>query len=290
MPNYKTHSIHIDKCSDYIDSRIQLDKEDLKVFSFGPDTLVFTDPLTFNNQHNTKTSLFFLKLIKKIKETSSLDNKEIISFLYGQLSHFIVDLTFHPYIYYVTNNLKNNNFINSHLQYELWLDNYFMNKYKIDNKNYYKKDKIDNNDLKHIIDDIYFNVYKCVLASKKYNIGINIIKSLENNLRNNETVNYICNNLNIGDIKYSNEYSILEEFLNNDRNTWLDPITGEENIISINEIWNTSISRYIETIEDVNAYLYDDKELKNRFILSNLSYDTSLPCETKKEFIYAKKY
>ena len=48
MPTYKTHAIHITKCNDYIDKRIDLDLEDLKAFSFGPDSLVFTDPITFN--------------------------------------------------------------------------------------------------------------------------------------------------------------------------------------------------------------------------------------------------
>ena len=99
MPTYKTHAIHIAKCNNYIDKRINLDLEDLKTFAIGPDSLVFTDPIAFNLQHNKDSRFFFRYLMNEIKQQHELDNPELISFLYGQLSHFILDTTFHPYIY-----------------------------------------------------------------------------------------------------------------------------------------------------------------------------------------------
>ena len=47
---------------------------------------------------------------------------------------------------------------------------------------------------------------------------------------------------------------------------------------------------FIETIEEVNKHLYDDKPLDSEILLSNLSYDTALDSQIKKKFIYTKKY
>ena len=289
MPSYKTHSIHIDKCMPYIDKRIDLNNEDLKVFSFGPDTLVLSDYFVFNMQHNNGCKYFFLYLIQTIKNNHELDNNELISFLYGQISHYILDTSFHPYIYYITENIKRNNIINGHLQLELLLDKYIMNKYNINNKNYFKKKKIDNIKTRKIIDELYQKVYNVPLASLKYDIGINLFKTFEEN-RFNNNLNSLYNTLSANEISYSYDNDLFNNYLNQQRELWLNPITGENHYESIQEIWNNSVMLFIETIEEVNKHLYDDKPLDSEILLSNLSYDTALDSQIKKKFIYTKKY
>ena len=289
MPNYKTHSIHIDKTSDYIDSRIELDKEDLKIHSFGPDALMLTDNATFNNQHSKNSRYFFECLLNNIKTEHMQDNKDIISFLYGQLSHFIVDTTFHPYIYYLTENMKSKGIINAHAQFELWLDSYFMKKYGLLSKEYYSKTNTKDKKARQIIDRVYTYIYKCILASHKYDVGINGLLLFENNVRSNKQLAEFCKSTIIGDVEYDDSSSI-KPYLNKNRDIWMDPLTGEEHIESIDELWNTSVSNFIETIEDVNSYLYDDKPLNNRFIESNLSYDTGQNSDIQKKLIYSKRY
>ncbi len=289
MPNYKTHSIHIDKTSKFIDSRIELDKEDLKVFSFGPDSLLFTDYNTFETQHNKNAKYFFECLINNIKTEKAYDNKEIISFLYGQLSHYVLDVNFHPYINYLTNNLKSKGIIDSHLQFELWLDSYFMNKYGITCEEYYSKTGIKDPKARKIIDRVYSYIYRCIFASHKFDIGINAIRLFESNVRRNKGIVNICNMTNIGDFEYT-EGESFTPYLNSDRDLWYDPMTGESHIESINELWNKAVSDYLEIIYDVNRHLYDNKELKNRLIESNLSYDTAQNSDIPKKFVYSKKY
>ena len=94
-----------------------------------------------------------------------------------------------------------------------------------------------------------------------------------------------CKSTIIGDVEYDDSSSI-KPYLNKNRDIWMDPLTGEEHIESIDELWNTSVSNFIETIEDVNSYLYDDKPLNNRFIESNLSYDTGQNSDIQKKLIY----
>ena len=287
MPTYKTHAIHITKCNDFIDKRIDLNLEDLKSFSFGPDSLAFTDPFVFNMQHNKDTRYFFRYLLSAIKNENETENPELISFLYGQISHYILDLTFHPYVNYLTHNMKLNKMVNPHMQLEFWIDNYMMNKYGIHNKDFISKTKIDDPKAREIIDDVYLKVYKCILASRKYDLGMNVFKSLESNRFNERSKKIQA----IADLTYEKRTKMLEWFLNRERKTWLHPINGEKHNESLRELWNNSVALYLETIEEVNKYLYDGKTFNCKILDSNYSYDTALSCEEPvKKLVYAKKY
>ncbi len=290
MPMYKTHAIMSDKSNNYIDKRIDLNVEDLKTFSFGPDSLIYTDPILFNTQHNRNSKLFFECLIKSIKHNKQLDNSELISFLYGQLSHFILDYNFHPYIYYLSSDLKTSRIIGPHVQIELWLDSYIMNKYGINSKNYLNKDSIKNKKAKQIIDDVYYKIFRSLFTSNKYNIGFKITNSLEKDLRRDKKLNLLLQRCNVGDFNYYDDNMIIDYFLNCERARWTHPVSGVSHNESIDELWNNSVADYIEAIECVNKYLYDDKELDVRLLHDNVSYDTSMEHDTPRRFVYTKKY
>ena len=267
--------------------RIDLSLEDLKVFSFGPDALVFTDPVTFNMQHNKDSRYFFLYLMNVLKTERCLDNPELISFLYGQLSHFILDYSFHPYVYYLTANMKLNKLINPHMQLEFWIDNYIMDKYGIYDKDFFSKNKIEDPRARQLIDYVYLNVFKCILASSKYDIGINALEQFESRVRFSEMSEKFQD---LADLTYEKRKKVMHWFLNRERNAWLHPFNGEEHRESFRELWNNAVALYIETIEDVNRFLYDGKPLHNALLESNSSYDTALSCDKPKKLIYAKKY
>ena len=288
MPTYKTHAIHITKCNDYIDKRIALNLEDLKVFSFGPDALVFTDPITFNLQHNKDSRYFFKYLMQEIKNSSNLDNPELIAFLYGQIDHYILDYTFHPFVNYLTTHMKLNKLIHPHMQMEFWIDNYMMDKYGIYDREFFTKTKIEDPETRRIIDETYLNVFRCFFASSKYDVGINALESLETNIRFNDAISKRIKSL--ADLTYEKRKKILEVFINKEKKTWLHPINGEKHNESLRELWNNSVALYLETIEDVNKYLYDGKPLRSKILESNSSYDTALDCDGPKKLIYAKKY
>lgn len=52
--------------------------------------------------HKADTQDFFITLIRIIKENNYQKNPEIMAFLYGQISHYILDSTIHPYVIYHT--------------------------------------------------------------------------------------------------------------------------------------------------------------------------------------------
>ena len=286
MPNYKTHSIHSDMTMPYIDKRISIDKEKLKLFSFGPDPLVFSDVKTFNNQHNRNTKAFFKYLIKTIKLHKYTDNEDIMAFLYGQLEHFILDTTFHPYVSYVTSGLKRDYLLDQHVTFELWLDDYFMNKYNIHDKKYYSNFAL-SDELKSLIDHIYKKVYKCSNASNKFDFGTKLLLMLENTRSNDKVIPNISKTLGISDISYD-EINRIIPYVNNDRDIWYNPYTLDSHHESINELWNNSVSLFLEVVDDTNKYLYDDKPFKNITIDSNLSYDTGIPSSKGKQLLLSK--
>ena len=188
----------------------------------------------------------------------------------------------HPYIFYISNDLKTSRLIKSHLQIELWLDSYIMNKYKKHDEKYFKAKTINDKDARNVINDVYYKIYKSHFTSAKYDIGINMAFLIENYLRRNKNARDISRNLNIGDFDYYSDKSFALFFLNLAREKWKNPVTGEKHNESINELWNNAVIDYIETI--------DGKELENTPLNSDLSYDTSLPCKLSKKMIYAKKY
>lgn len=289
MPNYKTHSIHAEKVYPFLDKRINIDKEKLKIYSFGPDCLVFSDFKTFNKQHDKLSKKFFECLLKTIRLCDLEYNSEVMTFVYGQLEHFILDSTFHPYVSYNSSLLKKRYLADQHLTFELWLDDYFMNKYGVDDKNYYQNLTIEDTRLKSLIDYVYREVFNCQNASSKYNFGIAILSLLEKTRMNDPIIPNISNALGIGDIRY-NHLSRITPYLNKERKIWFHPFNKTKHHESINEIWNKSVELYLEVIEDINAYLYDgNKELKSSILDKDLSYDTGLPSESEKKLILTNK-
>ena len=288
MPDYKTHSIHAEKVLPFLDKRIDIDKEDLKVFSFGPDCLAVSDMAAFNIQHDKNSKYFFECLLRTVKLCKYQDNKEIIAFLYGQLEHFILDSTFHPYIYYVTPSMPRYYIANSHMTFELWLDDYFLNKYKSNEKDNYSKHNITHKLTRDFINYVYKKIYGCKHASEKYDLGINAFLTLENARKdNNQLIPNISRILGISDISYYDSKRI-HPYLNTDRDVWYNPFNLEEHHESLNELWNKSVELYLQIVEDVNRFLYDDKELKNSIINGNLSYDTGLDCKLNKRLLVSK--
>jgi hypothetical protein len=96
--------------------------------------------------------------------------------------------------------------------------------------------------------------------------------------------------LNIGDITYHADYQKANPFLNLEKKVWLNPETGEEYHDSFDDLWEKSIDLSLETIEDINGYLYQDKELESSILENDISYNTGLPCSKGQSFQYIKKY
>lgn len=294
MPNYKTHSIHGEMVLPSINSinkRVNISKEDIKSFCLGPDALVVTDYKTFDISHANNTRSFFCTLIREIKKRGLQGDPETMAFLYGQIDHFVLDLTIHPLIYYMTEGIKQTRLMAPHALVENWIDDYTSIKSKRNQLLYYRKWVIRNRNLISLITDVYNEVYGATYEGYKYSLGM-IATSLYDTFARRNLIGVaplVASVSNLGDIFYRKDYNRALPYLNLERDIWLNPETGEEYRESFDDLWKKSVEDSLETIDDVNRCIYQGKPLTNPLIAKDLSCNTGLSCKNGQKLIHVKK-
>lgn len=291
MPSYKTHSIHGEIVLLDIKSEISINKEDYKTFCMGIDTLLISDKKIFKKQHESHVKEYFQHILSEIKKRKLYEDSETMAFIYGQIDHYILDAVTHPLIYHLTENVEKTYLIPPHGLIEMWIDNYICQKYGKEDLFYYRKVLISNPELKQLIDDTYLSIFNQKYESKKYNSGIQIMNIFDSVVRRNliMIVPLVEKIIKMGKITYSKDYSEVLPYLNLEKELWLNPETGIKSKDSFEELWNKSIDMTLETVEDINKYLYKDKPLRNQFISNDISYNTGLPCSKGQKLLYLKK-
>ena len=292
MPSYKTHAIHGELILPNIRLYTEVKNEDLKAFCMGPDALIATDYRTFELVHAKDTRKYFKTILKLIKKYKLQDNSEVMAFLYGQLDHFILDIIMHPLIYYMTSDMPQNHLINPHGFVENLIDDYVIQKYSNGNNSYYQKTTISDRKLIKLINDAYKKVYNANNISFKYSLGMILINIYDSLIRRDKLLlaKHIMKLINLGDISYHKDYKQVLPFLNLNNDTWYNPETGIKHNESFDDLWKKASDIAIETIEDVNRYLYQDKNIRNPIIQADISFNTGIPCEEGQTKRFVKKY
>ena len=292
MPSYKTHAIHSEIILPKMNNRVYVNKEDIKAYSMGPDALILTDYNLFELQHVKSTRRYFKTLIKLIKQNKLQDNSEAMAFLYGQIDHFILDMIMHPLIYYMTENMPKENLLDPHAIVENLIDDYVVQKFDRNDDVYYHKTIINDRKLIKIINNAYYKVYHSKNISFKYSMGMILINIYDSLIRRDKffLAKSVMKLINFGDVSYHSDYKKVLPYLNLEHDIWLNPETGEESRASFDNLWEKASEVALETIQDVNLYLYQDKKLKNPIILNDTSFNTGLPCNRGQTLKYVKKY
>ena len=292
MPSYKTHAIHGEIVLPRMNLKTEINQEDLKTFCMGPDTLIATDYKIFELQHVRDTRNYFKTLLRLIKKNNLQDNSEVMAFLYGQLDHFILDIIMHPLIYYMTEDMPKKNLLNPHGLVENLIDDYVIQKYNKNEDNYYHKISISDRKLIKLINNAYKKVYNGNNISLKYNIGIMLINIYDSLIRRDKLfiAKYVMKLINFGDVNYHKDYQKALPFLNLNNDIWYNPETGVKHSESFDNLWDKAADIALETIDDVNRYLYQGKNIRNPILLDDISFNTGLPCKDGQKLKYLKKY
>ena len=292
MPSYKTHAIQGELILPEVNLRVDLDKDDFRMFCLGPDALAPINTGLFKLNHCYNTKEFLLSIIEYIKVSGLQDNPEVMAFLYGQLEHFVLDLIIHPLIFYMTEGMPRESIVNGHGLVEHLIDDYVMHKYKMGKGNYFKKIGINYQETYDLINYVYERVYNVSNVGIQYASGILMTKFYDGKIRGDKTniIKSITDLFNLGDIKYHKNYKLAYPYLNLEHNVWLNPETGYEYNLSFDDLWVRANELLLDLIEDVNNYLYRDIPFNNTLVMSNLSYLTGLPCEFGQTKKYYKKY
>lgn len=298
-------------------------KEQLKIFAQSMDVLQFYNLLSLKSGkklrdfgeyfHNNDTNKFFITLVNYIKYNSYQYNPDIISFLYGMISHYVLDSNIHPYVVYTTGyyDKKDKNSYKYNMKHNImenYFDSYFvLNKDNI-NPRKFKCHKYCFNiggfskPLIEVIDFTYKEAFGINNFHKYYLKSIKQMKKFYHLFRYDPIgikkgfysfVDIICPkslllkkplsfNIKVND-KDTNNY------LNLDNNIWYYPTNKKIKLKkSVLDIYNDSLNETLNIIKSINSYLYYNEDIDLDFVFKNKSYLTGLDCNEDKDLKYFK--
>lgn len=327
MPSSMTHGYFcqdvLEKTNNNVKNKINDSINYFKVFGQGPDPYFFYDfHLTKKSKdiykinramQHTNVNKHFTKLINYINENSYYSNANIMSYLYGQICHFVLDSTIHPYIIYSTGMYQDNN-INTykynglHEEMEYFIDCYLIwKREKVlpkDYKVYKHLFDIDgfSNELRETIDDVVYDVYgfkdagniyyKSIIDMKRFYYIFNYdkygIKKIIYSI-----MDFICKDRCVKkkELSFNINPSSKLHYLNMEKNIWNHPcIINEKYDLSFFELYDIAILKAINIINSVDDMLknkkIDNKKLEKLF--NNLHYGTGKDCNLDLEYQYFK--
>ena len=255
--------------------------------------------------HKTKTGKYLITLTKYIKESNYQNNPKVIAYLYGIIAHYVLDSTVHPFVIYKTgvfkpDKLETYKYNSKHLYMEQYFDEYMIEKkenikakkFKC-HKDFIKVNKLDI-DLKNTIDFSFEKVYNIDNFSDIYLKAIQDMHFVIKNFRYDpygimKFFYYIFDFvmpkkvLSAKFLSYNFKSQNYKEFLNSEHKIW--HYAADENITSnesFEDLYEKALKKATLIINEINNYLYQNKEVDLNKIYGNLSYTTGLNLELKK--------
>lgn len=325
MPSSITHSYFaIDiykKMPSHCKAKLDNKLEYFKLFSQGSDPFMFYHFFIGKKaksassiqymMHFEKTQEFFLKTIKFIHKNNLINESDVMSYLYGYICHYCLDLLTHPFIYYKGGKFcsddKNTYKYNGlHQEIEYRIDSYLIEKKeKIDPRKFRIDKFIFNVDkfskpLEGLVDYVMKDIYKVENGISLYYRSIWYMKKffyLANydpygfKLKLYRLIDKISKDTmtRIDELSYYNTYIECSSYLNLEHNKWNYP--WDKNKVfnsSFLDLYDNALKMALDIIEEVTIMLESKKlnEQRLKKIFNNLSFATGLDCNKKVEMKY----
>ncbi len=295
-------------------------KDHLITFAQGPDFLYFYrfyNPIINKKYrrlgirvHKTKSRAFFVNMITYIKDNNLQHNYEVMALLYGLISHYNLDSTVHPFVYYKTGVFKKEDpathkYSGLHKDMETFIDDYILKKrkglkakqikvhrfsFKVNNLADELINTIDYTFQKTFNESSIGKVYCGALKDSKcfYRLFRNDPWGLKNKLYQIIDCFSPPSSLKITSVSYYIYNGKKYHYLNKERKRWNHPTNKNEIYnYSFFDLYTIALNKTLETIDVVNNVLYKNKSiilLKDVFL--NLSYLTGKDSELKLKMQY----
>lgn len=294
-------------------------KDLLKLFAQSNNVLYFYDAFNLKKDksmrnfgyyfHRNKTYEFFSTLINYIKYNNHQYNPQVMAYLYGMLSHYVLDSTINPFTIYKTGKFNKNDkltykYNNKHVEMESYFDNYLLrlrtgiNPYKFKCHKYlFNINNIDK-DLIEVIDFTYREVFEINDFHKYYFKSCDKMKKFYKVFRYDRFglkkmiysfIDFILpdNHLRKVPLSYHISKKGKKDFLNLEHKRWYNPTDKRtKSDQSILELYTSSLWKCENMIKDINQYLYYDKKINLKKVIGNLSYENGKDCSKKRELKY----
>jgi len=243
--------------------------------------------------HREKTGLFLQALIENTKE-----EKELFSYLCGFITHYVLDSTMHPYIFYATgvynvNNANTKEYRGLHTKLERAIDIYIL-------KNYYTEKpyrfKIHRHilrlrklpiSLKEVVDKAY-TIYDCDNGYEKVNEAIKYQRKFYRFIYDPIGLKHRFLTL-LDNGKSSLDFRVLSyygkeikdiDILNSQGKKWCNPL--DKSIVSNESLFaleNKALEKALDLIEKAFRYIFLDEAIDLTKHFLDISYLTGLDCD-----------
>ena len=264
-----------------------------------------------HQMHSNKTQQFFCDTIQYIHKHQLQNNQEVMSYLYGYICHYYLDVYTHPFVYYKTGCFLRNDkttyrYNGKHQRMEYLIDCYLIDKRE---KKSHKKFKTYQHifkvtsfskDLQDIIkstigngynvkkaDDIYL---KCTKYMKAFFYIANYdpagIKLKLYQLIDKITPEWVTK---LNELSYYLDYEPEMKYLNLEHKAWCYPWDKEKIFYtSFLDLYDLAKEKAVQSIIEVTDLLEKEKleRQKLKVIFPDLSYITGKACHEKLEFRY----
>lgn len=291
----------------------------LKLFAQNTDILFFYNITNFKKgkkvrefgykSQKIKTYEFFSTLINYIKYNNHQYNPQVIAYLYGMLSHYVLDSTMHPFIIYKTGNFDKSDketykYNHLHNEMESYFDNYLLTIREGINPRKFKcydfcfnVDEFDDS-LIEVMDFTYKEVFGINDFHKYYLKASKQMKFFYRIFRYDPTgikklfyrgIDLVSPKslLRKVPLSYHISYKDKKWFLNLEHKKWYNPTDKRsKSNESILELYTKALAKTSNMIQEINQFLYYDKKINLKKIVGNLSYETGKDCSKERKLKY----
>lgn len=322
MASTITHAYFIMDVMDKLDIKTKeflFDKKDfLKTTAQSMDTLFFYNLTNLKKGkrvrefghyfHNYNVYEFFKTLINYIKYNGYRYNSSVMAYLYGMISHYVLDSTMHPFVIYKTgvfnkNDVSTYKYNHLHERLETYFDNYLIlikkeiKPYKYRCYTFFDTSSF-NSELKEVIDFTYKEVFGINNMSKVYIQSINNMRFFYKTFRYDpygikvkfyKMIDFFKPRkyLKLDILSYHQPVYKYQDYLNLEHKTWCNPtddaIKSNKSLI---ELYTLALDSTVKMITKINQYIYEDKKINLYLTIKNNSYETGRDCKVGRELKY----
>lgn len=259
--------------------------------------------------HKNKTYEFFSTLINYIKYNHFYYEPQVMSYLYGMLSHYVLDSTVNPFIIYKTGIFNSDDdstykYNNLHTELESYFDNYLYtikegkNPHRFKCYNFCFNVDVFSDELIEVMDFTYKEVFGISEFHKYYLLASKQMKKFYKRFRYDPIgikkkiysfIDFILpdNHLRKVSLSYHINKKDKNILFNLEHKKWYNPTDKRtKSNESILELYTKALDLTFKMIQSINQYFYYDKKINLKKVIGNLSYETGKDCDKEKELKY----
>ncbi len=280
--------------------------------SQGPDPLYYIREKRFkkvaDDIHRYRTRDFFKTMVNYVKQHNT---EATYSFMFGFISHYILDAYIHPFVYYNTGVYEEDNpstfhMRGLHMKFERSIDcvqiqkECKINPRKMNLTKYYFPLKKAPSEVNQLMHHVLQKEYQLEDGFKMYERSASAMyKTLKYIVTDRTGIKKLIykfvdlfnkdNDMFLSDLSLYNHIENYD-YHNDSKNIWLDPLTGEEQRTSIDEIIQNAKEKALDVLKKVDAYIHKKSTINLDNIFTDLSFNTGKDCKLGMNFGFIKIY